>query len=892
MTTPPSQAFLRRFAPLLCAFLPFLNATSETVGKNAPESTDLAPFGTLSTSHVSGNQTLGAITQGARPKNSGDDTMGAYGNWPRTGTQWVECGWDRPVSIVESSVYWWKDGRGIGIPKSSRLLYWNGKEYLPVPGAAVAVEKDRFNVTAFPELTTTRLRLEFEGDGKLSTGILSWEIKDSGKSSAFSPKVEAGGDRVAVLPAVTHLHGKVKGKHDAVRWSKESGPGDVTFGDASALDTTASFSAPGDYAIAWTASNGDSKASTAFTVRVEAARELHPLRPVAMRPWSVSGTFWTGRLKELIVHWIPHCIAKLEDPGLKEGGIANFVEAGKKNAGKPHGFHVSSPWTDAYTLNTVESMCLALMLDAGGDQEILKAQEGIRTTLEKWIPIILSAQEPDGYLQTYVTLGHDGKPHPGRWTVVGDHEGYVGGYFIEAAIAHYRLTGGKDRRLYDAALHLADCWNANVGPASGKKWHDGHEEMEFALQRLAELAEEADGPGKGANYAALSRTLLANRGDGGTSYDQTHLPVTEQTEVMGHAVRAAYLYTAMAGVAATGDAAYQGAVKSLWENLVHRKLYLTGGIGSGETSEGFGKDYSLPNETAYSESCSDCGLVFFNHRMNLAWREARYGDLMEETLCNAVLGSVDLEANNFTYTNPLDQSEARYPWHVCPCCVGNIPRTLLELPVWTYAKDDRNLYVNLYAGGSVDVGFIAGTTLGVEQRTDYPWKEHVGITLHPGKPSSFALHLRRPGHDVSRLYRAEPPMGRIAAIRVNGETVSPEEKEGYAVITREWKEGDSVSFDVPLEVQRVHADEKVAADRGLVALRYGPLVYNFEGIDQALDRQLSPSAPLRTEWNPGLLGGVMTIRGKFTDGTPFTAIPNYARNNRGGRSVVWIREGK
>lgn len=882
---------IRRIAPLLCALLPLLPASpGYAVGQSDP--TDLAPFGTLSTSFVSGNQSLGAITQGIRPRNSADDIHGAYGNWPKLGTQWLECAWNQPVSIVESSVFWWKDGRGIGIPKSSRLLYWNGKEFLPVPDAkGNGVEKDRLNVTLFPEVTTTRLRLEFESDGKLSTGILCWEIKDSGKSPAFPPKVEAGGDRVTVLPAVTHLHGKVRGKHEGVSWSKESGPGEVTFADPASPDTTATFSKAGDYVLRWTARNGGETGSASFTVRVESPVTVQPLRPLAMRPWSVSGTFWTQRLKQEIVHWIPHCIAKLEEPGLKEGGIGNFVEAGKKNAGKPHGFHVSSPWTDAYTLNTVEAMCLALMLDAGGDAEIVKAQEGIRATLEKWIPIILSAQEPDGYLQTYVTLGHDGKPHPGRWTVIGDHEGYVGGYLIEAAIAHYRLTGGEDRRLYDAALRLAECWNANVGPSSGKKWHDGHEEMELALQRLAELAEEADGPGKGAKYAALSRALLDNRGGGGSTYDQTHLPVTEQTEAFGHAVRAAYLYTAMAGVAATGDSAYQGAVKSLWDNLVHRKLYLTGGIGSGETSEGFGKDYSLPN-TAYSESCSDCGLLFFNHRMNLVWREARYANLMEETLCNAILGSVDLDANNFTYTNPLDQDEARYPWHVCPCCIGNIPRTLLELPVWTYAKDDGNLFVNLYAGGTVDAGSVAGTTLRLEQRTDYPWKERVEIILHPAGPATFALHLRQPDHEVSRLYRAEPATAPIGTIRVNGEPVTAVNKEGYAVITREWKEGDSVTFDVPLAIQRVTADEKVAADRGLVALRYGPMVYNFESVDQKLDKELSPSAPLEATWNPGLLGGVMTITGKFTDGTPFTAIPNYARNNRGGRSVVWIKQGK
>jgi len=504
---------------------------------------------------------------------------------------------------------------------------------------------------------------------------------------------------------------------------------------------------------------------------------------------------------------------------------------------------------------------------------------------------MLAAQEPDGYLQTRFTLGTPGeqKKQPPRWTYVGDHEGYVAGYFIDAAVAHYWLTDGRDRRMYDAARKLADCWAANIGPAPRKTWYDGHEELEQALVRLARLVSAVEGGGKGDKYVHLSKFLLDCRCKGET-YDQTHLPVIEQYEALGHAVRAAYCYSAMADIAMeTGDAGYHSAVKSLWNNIVNAKYYVTGGIGSGETSEGFGRNFSLPNN-AYSESCADCGELFFQHKMNLAYHEARYADLVEETLYNAILGSVDLAAKNFTYTNPLDQSHARYPWHGCPCCVGNIPRTLLMLPTWAYAKNSSGLFVNLYIGGTVRVGNVAGTEVEIVQRTDYPWSGRVTLTVNPAAAKTFALRLRAPNRNPSALYRSEPGADGLASLAVNGKSIEPTVENGYAVVTREWKPGDTVSLELPLRIQRIKADTRIAADRGRVALRYGPLIYNIESVDQNVNRVLKSDAELKAQWDPGLLGGVVAIRGKFADGSPLTAIPNYARNNRGGRSIVWIKD--
>ncbi len=468
-------------------------------------------------------------------------------------------------------------------------------------------------------------------------------------------------------------------------------------------------------------------------------------------------------------------------------------------------------------------MCLALMFDPQGDREIIAAQAAIKQKLDDWIPKILSAQEPDGYLQTFYTL--NGLK---RWTNKGDHEGYTAGYFIEAALAHYLMTGKTDDRMYRAARRLADCWCNHIGPAPKKSWYDGHEELEQALVRLGKFVDAEEGPGKGEKYIELARFLLDCRGAPGTpgrgeEYDQSHLPVTRQYEAVGHAVRAAYLYSGMAGVAMeTGDVDYQSALLSIWENLIYKRYYVTGGIGSGETSEGFGPNYSLPNN-AYCESCSNCGLLFFQHKMNAIFQESRFADLYEDTFYNAILGDVDLEAKNFTYTNALDSSEKRYPWHGCPCCVGNIPRTLLMLPTWMYATGKDSLYVNLYAGSTVTVDNVAGTKVEIEQTTDYPWSGKVAIVVRPALEKQFSVHLPVFARNASRLYASQPAAEGLKSLAVNGSRETVKFQNGYAVIARKWKSGDRIELELPLGPQRVKADERVAADRGRVALRYGPL---------------------------------------------------------------------
>ena len=347
----------------------------------------------------------------------------------------------------------------------------------------------------------------------------------------------------------------------------------------------------------------------------------------------------------------------------------------------------------------------------------------------------------------------------------------------------------------------------------------------------------------------------------------------------------------------THDLDYQSATNSIWDNIVNKKYYLTGGIGSGETSEGFGPNYSLRNN-AYCESCSGTAELFFQYKMNLTYQDAKYASLYEETLFNAILGDVDLDGKNFYYTNPLETGGPqgfRQAWHACPCCVGNIPRTLLMLPTWMYATSPDSLYINLFAGTSVNVDNVAGTSVEIVQATDYPWAGKVGITVNPKESKNFSIRIRVPNRNVSQLYVSTPESNGISSILVNGVSMTPRIEHGYAVITREWKAGDRIDFELPMRPQRVKAIDKVVADRGLVAVRFGPLVYNFEAADnKGMDRQTLPvlksDSPLTTEWRPDLLQGVVVINARASDGSALMAIPNYARNNRSGRSAVWIRD--
>ena len=860
---------------------------------------DLASAAEAKASYVSPDTAVENLNSGAHPRNSQDNRRGSYGNWPTRGTQWVEYDWAQPVSTARSEVYWWDDHQGVRLPKACRLEYWNGTAFVPVPqGQGFGVAGGQFNVTTFAEVTTTKLRLEMDGNGDFSTGLLGWRVLDSGKSPEFPPRVEAGVNRDVMLGGKTYLAGKVKWlKPEAgakLEWTKQSGPGEVTFAEAGQARTTAAFSAPGEYVLQLSATAGGLSGASTLGVKVVNPPPADRLDVVYTRHYRINNPLWNAKAKALITHWIPHCIDEINRtniaPNHGDGGIDNFVEAAKALRGEPHAAQRGYVFANAWVHQTVESMCIALMVDPQGDADIIAAQGKMRATLEDWIPKILGAQEPDGYLQTAYTLA-DRREWPRRWDPAHrqNHEGYVSGYFIESAINHYTLTEGTDKRLYNAAKKLADCWVAHIGPGK-QAWYDGHEEMEQALVRFGRFVNDVEGSGHGDAYIALAKFLLDCR-HGGSSYDQSHVPVQQQYEALGHAVRASYLFSAMSDVAAeTHDVDYQSAVMSLWDNLINKKYYVTGGIGSGDTSEGFGGDYALRNE-AYCESCSSCGLIFFQHKMNLAYHDARYADLYEETMYNALLGSTDLAGDNFYYDNPLIEEKGRYAWHVCPCCVGNIPRTLLMIPTWTYVKSPEAVYVNLFIGGTVEVGRVAGTDVEMVQQTDYPWSGKVTLTVNPKAKAKFTVSVRAPDRATSELYPAEPRVKGLKSMAVNGVPVEFSIVNGYAAVTREWSAGDRVEFEVPLAVQVIHADPHIVPDRGRVAFRYGPLIYNVEKRDRPAGEVTPDTHSLVPQWRGDLLGGVMTITGKWSDGSPLLAIPNYVRENRGAEeSVVWLKE--
>jgi DUF1680 family protein len=849
---------------------------------------NLALVATPSSSYVSGDTRNTALNDGLTPRSSRDNRRGSYGNWPRQGTQWVQYEWAQPVSTKEIEVYWWDDRQGVRLPKASRLKYWDGKEFVPAKNpVGLGVAGDKFNSTTFDEVTTTKLRLEMDGDAEYSTGILEWQVFDSGKSPDFPPTVNAGVDRDVVLGGKTYLSAKVKllkpnSPSSSLNWSRKSGPGKVIFANAHVAETTATFSAPGDYVLELSARNGKLSGTSTLKVKVVPPPKAERLDVVYTKHYTIDNPLWNARARAIIVNWIPHCIDNINRTNLTQGqgGIDNFIEAAKALRGEPHGRQKGYVFANAWVHQTVESMCIALMVDPRGDREIIAAQEKMKATLEDWIPKILAAQEPDGYLQTAYTLA-DRNRWPERWSPThrGEHEGYVSGYFLESAINHYTLTEGKDTRLYNAAKKLADCWVANLGPGR-KNWYDGHQEMEQALVRFGRFVNDMEGHGRGDNYVKLAKFLLDCRRDG-SEYDQSHVPVQQQYEAVGHAVRAMYSYSGMADVAAeTGDTDYQSAVMSLWDNMVNKKYYLTGGIGSGETSEGFGPNYSLRNN-AYCEACSSCGVIFFQYKLNLAYHDAKFADLYEETMYNALLGSLDLDGKDFYYDNPLVAFRPRYPWHACPCCVGNIPRTLLMVPTWTYVKGKDAIYVNLFIGSTINVERVAGTDVQMVQKTDYPWSGKVAITVNPKHAARFSVYVRVPNRQTSELYTPAPQVSGLKSLALNGkQLVNFKTQDGYVVMTRDWRTGDEIELEFPMDVQRIKADDRIAADRGLVALRYGPLIYNAERADQADINQAIGPAPLATEWRGDLLDGVKVIKGSWADGSPLVAVPNFARCNR------------
>ena len=455
------------------------------------------------------------------------------------------------------------------------------------------------------------------------------------------------------------------------------------------------------------------------------------------------------------------------------------------------------------------------------------------------------------------------------------HEDYNGGHLIEAAVAYYDATG--KRKLLDVAIRFADHFDSLFGPGK-RHWVTGHEELELALVKLFRTTGND-------RYLKMADWLLSERGHKygvgytwaqwkDTAYTQDVVPVRLTNEITGHAVRAMYLYTGAADVAAyTHDSGYIGAMQRVWEDVVFRNMYITGGIGSSGSNEGFTVDYDLPNENAYCETCASVGMVFWNQRMNLLTGESKYIDVLEKSLYNAASDGLSLSGSTFFYENPLTSvgQHARQEWFGTACCPANIARLISSLGNYIYAKSSDGIWVNLFIGSEARLA-MGKTNVAVKQQTNYPWDGQVKLSIDPEKKSKFKVYVRIPGWaqnqpSPGKTYSYLGNVNLSYTLTVNGKPAAFQTQNGYAVVDREWKKGDVVDLTLPMEVNRVVAIDQIKADRNRVALQRGPLIYCFEHPDnggKALNIILPDDATFVSEFNPNLLGGVVTLSGELS----------------------------
>lgn len=628
----------------------------------------------------------------------------------------------------------------------------------------------------------------------------------------------------------------------------------------------------------------------------------YPVKPVPFTSVHLTDDFWAPRVEINRTVTIPFAFKKDEETGR----VDNFIRAAEALRHEPFPNHKPPGYpfddTDVYKVIEGASYTLSVHPDPKLD-----------AYLDELIAKIAAAQEPDGYLYTARTIDPL-NPHrwagPQRWMLesVDSHELYDLGHLYEAAVAHYQATG--KRTLLDIALRTADLLDRTFGPGKQSIW-PGHQITEMGLAKLYRVTGDE-------KYLKLAKFMLDQRGpDGrqgsGRTYNQSHMKVVDQREAVGHAVRATYMYSGMADVAAlTGDDSYVTAIDAIWDNVAGKKLYITGGIGATGSGEAFGRNYELPNMTAYNETCAAVGNDFWNHRLFLLHADAKYIDVMERTLYNGLISGVSLDGETFFYPNPLESNgqHARSPWFGVACCPGNITRFMASVPGYVYAQRNDSIWVNLYVASTADIKLDNGRDVKIAQETKYPWDGAVKIALHPDQTSPLTVYVRIPGWArnqpvASDLYRFADTSKQSPTLKVNGRAVPVKIEKGYVAIARTWKEGDTISLDLPMPVRRVEANTEVAADRGRVALERGPIVYAAEWPDNPGGRvrnlMLPDSAPLAVEFKPAMLNGVEVVHSKAValaydaqgnikkTEQDFTAIPYYAWANRGrGQMIVWL----
>ena len=605
----------------------------------------------------------------------------------------------------------------------------------------------------------------------------------------------------------------------------------------------------------------------------------YPINPVPFTSVKVGDGFWGQRLKASREVTVPLAFSKCEETGR----YRNF-ECAAHPSDTIHVGGFSFDDTDVY--KTIEGASYLLQT---------YPDERLKQYIDSVLVIVAGAQEPDGYLYTARTMNPK-HPHEWagnqRWEKVEElsHEFYNLGHMLEAAVAHYQATG--QRNFLDIAIRYADCVIREVGPNEGQVVRvPGHQIAEMGLAKLY----LATGDQK---YLDQAKFFLDYRGktDHRDPYNQTHLPVLEQKEAVGHAVRATYMYAGMADVAAlTGDEGYIHAIDTIWNNIVSKKMYITGGIGSTNDGEAFGANYELPNATAYNETCAAIGMVYVNHRLFLLHGDSKYYDVLERTLYNGLISGVSLEGDAFFYPNPLKVSKERkyqrQAWFGCACCPSNISRFIPSLPGYVYAVKDKDVYVNLFMGNTSTLQ-VNGQPVTLKQETAYPYSGNVKLTVEQAA-LPFTLKVRIPGWTrneamPSDLYTFADQKQSTWSVKVNGEEVKADLQQGYCSISRDWKAGDVVDLGFDLQPRLVKANEQVEADRGLVAVQCGPIVYCVESPDNAkpIDSiSINQQTQLKVEWQPEKLYGINQI--VTNDGV--TLIPYYAWAHRGVSDMeVWI----
>lgn len=616
----------------------------------------------------------------------------------------------------------------------------------------------------------------------------------------------------------------------------------------------------------------------------------YEIEPVNIQNVKLTDSFWLPIIKRVQEVTIAYAIQKCNE----EGRFENFLIAGKQKTGEVRG---QMPFDDTDVYKIIE----------GASNTLISAPNPkLDRVLDSLIAIVKIGQEKDGYLTTWRTINPAKPPAPWvpviegkRWESLQiSHECYNAGHLIEAAVVHYEATG--KRNFLDIAIKNADLLVKTFGDKPGQvKGVPGHQIVETGLIKLYQIT------GKEA-YLKLAKYFLDNRGNPNNhklygEYAQDHIPVVQQNEVVGHAVRAVYMYAGMTDIAAmTKDKGYTDAINNLWNNMVNKKMYITGGIGSRHDGEAFGANYELPNLTAYNETCAAIGDVYWNHRLHNLYGKSEYFDVIERTMYNGLISGISLDGKEFFYPNALESdgvfksnrgSCTRQAWFDCSCCPTNLIRFIPSIPGLIYSKSKDALYVNLYA--SNNASFTLGKTdLQISQQTGYPWNGKVAMTVNPKKESQFTIKLRVPGWARNEvlpgdLYSYKKASTQKASISLNGETLAIQPQDGYFTITRNWKKGDKINLNFPMEVQEVATNTKVETNKNKVSLEYGPIVYAVEEIDNKTNFDkidVAAGDTFKIKKEPNVLQGVNVI-----ENSKFKAIPYYSWSNRGvGKMKVWL----